>query len=249
MVCTMEENINLINIATTAKLSSLLLKVKLKTIKCASHINFLSTCLRFHLRPTFCKFKILAPNNSSILCLSDWIVHKWIDIERRKWYDEKEKSSKLTLPTTNRLLAFMLPHDLQQLLDTIKIKEKALFSSLRKTKLRKLRTLSSYQHRTYQVTPNRNPSQTSVNSNQVALNQNLAQCTSAFSSRNFAERFINLSPINFTESELDLLKKGKKFALPPVSKANSLPSILGADIAYGIRSDGLYHRCTYIIRG
>lgn len=52
-----------------------------------------------------------------------------------------------------------------------------------------------------------------------------------------APAFINLSNVAFSEEEIDLLSKGKKFAVPPASKVRQLSSIIVADITDSICLD------------
>jgi len=42
--------------------------------------------------------------------------------------------------------------------------------------------------------------------------------------------------VSFPDNELQLLQRGKKFAVPPVNKLSSLNTVIVADIANGIRS-------------
>ena len=53
----------------------------------------------------------------------------------------------------------------------------------------------------------------------------------------FAPSVINLTPVNFSERDLQFLGKGKKFAIPPLQGKEKMETVLVADIAAGIRCD------------
>ena len=107
MARSFESSLLLINNASIAYLSSLFIRQKLKIVRCLSHISFLFTCMRFHLRPKFINFELCAPKCSTTNRLSQWLIKKWLDTERRRWHANRDKASALAYLASTRL-SFLL---------------------------------------------------------------------------------------------------------------------------------------------
>ena len=116
--------------------------------------------------------------------LEKWLVKKWIDSERRFWYCEKAKLQ--NLQRAARRFDALLPKDEFVALQELVLQRQAeLHSAIRDTKLKKLQHL-------------------------IQISQKQERTTST----SFAAPVINLSNEVFPENELQLLSRGKKFAVP-----------------------------------
>lgn len=215
-----ESSLHLINDASTATPSSLFIRYRLKIVRALSQISFLSTCIHFRSCSKFIAFRLYAPWNSITMRVSEDIT--------KKWRTNREKTS-----SRLRLATLLDPDDYDDHLRFCASKKLSLASALRKNKLKKLKLLT-------QMPPASAPATrfSTKLKNSKLITQGPPESTSASrprssdpNSHQFADSFMNLSNVQFTTEELDLLRKRKKFGLPQVFKTKQLKSILVADIA------------------
>ena len=207
-----EDSIRFINSAPTAALTSYFNRLSMKLVKISLHIGFVTRCQKFHLKPSFVSFRIHASSNSLKKRLESSLLKKWLDSEKRSHYAKKAMVLDLLFRADNRLSILLDQASYQHQLHRVNRRKADLFTEIRRSKLRKLLNLSRGNDR---VPENHAPQH----------------------SLNFAPSVINLSNAVISDNELRLLSYGKKFALPPLDKKNSIDSTLLADVFTGIRND------------
>lgn len=218
MVCSFEDSILFINTASTAALSSYYSRTNLKMTKCISHIGFVSTCLKFGLKPDFISFTLNIHSASDRNRTAILITKKWLDTQRRSFYAKKTMLQNL-IDRTESKLSKMIPIDqFQRLQNYVEERQTILFNELRNKKLKKLKRLSLQTpdfSGTYKST-------TTQHSNPKYV---------------FPPPFINLTETKLSDCELSLLNKGPKFSVYPIDKQSSLTARIVSDLATGLQGD------------
>ena len=207
---TYEDTLRFIESAPTAALTSYYSRLSLKLVKIGLHIGFIVTCQEFQLKPSFVSYRINTSSNSLQKRLESTLLKKWLDSEKRSHYAKKAMTLDLLFRVNNRLSGLLDPSTYRHLSHRVERRKSALFTDLRRSKLRKLYNLS----------------RSTCTSNSLVA-----------PSVKFSPPVINLSNTVISDNELRLLTYGKKFALPPTDKVKTIHSTLLADLATGIRND------------
>ena len=217
MTRTLEETLQFIDTASTAALASLLTHSRMKLVRCISHICFLTTCLKFNLRPHFISFQQRTPERSLRARIENSIYQKTLDAEKRYHYSERAKLKCICDYAPDKLGILMDPHQLDHLLISITNREDNLHKDLCSTKREKLETLS-------------------MEASKDAFRPSTAPDRPS-SDQMFAPPLMNLSGTFFSDAETTLLRRVKKFAINPFMKRSNVHALLLTDLGAGLRSD------------
>jgi len=125
------------------KSGRLFTRTALKLIRVMSHISFVTTCLKFNLRPAFVAFRISFTSSTRRKRLKHWLNRKWLNSEWRSWYFKKAVSQDLLHCASTRLASLLPPEDFQLLLTRNHRRQCKFHAILYNLKLNKLRCLSA----------------------------------------------------------------------------------------------------------
>ena len=156
----------------------------------SSHIFFLKECVRLHLTPSFvqCNVKCCFPFLKTKI--EKWIRDKWIRAEIRRWHGLKNSTSKLLYYAHSRLSSLLHPDDLDRFLGFCNHKAGIRRRNIKSTKLKKLNMM---------------------------IHQQNGYPEDDAPAHKFYSRFINESGVALSGEEEELLSRGLKYSIPPLS--------------------------------
>lgn len=181
-------SIEIIYIASTAKLAVMYRKTLLKIKKCSNHLWFNKQCIKESLHPKF--MKISCNNSSPEAQLSIRAAYsKWLNEEMHKWYQRRD-NLQLHLKLIHEELVFKLIYDDFQ--ETDRIIREEVQEQVHQQYINQLKKLEQLRQ--------------GKQVKQKVIDQHKEN-----SSFNFYDRVVNLTDVTFENSELNMLEKGLKY--------------------------------------
>ena len=167
--------------------------------------------MKFQLKPSFVSFKLNTSSLSQRTRLERWMTRKWLDSERRSWFCTKAKQQDLLRRSSNRLSLVLSANEYKKLQESTLQLQRSAHAQMRDKKLKKLQLLTNRK------------SLDTANSRRIPSQ--------------LAPSVINLTQETIPTNEMSLLKKGKKFAVPPSCTKEHLETTLISDLVAGTRND------------